>query len=258
MGIIVDSHTHTWSESCRLTESRRYTPPKVHRMESLFQQAQAVGIGRIVLVQPSFLGTDNSYLLQQLQSHPETLRGVVVVEPNIAETDFKNMVEKGVVGVRLNIIGTSISAEELLIQHRHVIDLIKKYDCHLEIQTQGEHWVELLPALLKEEITLVVDHFGRPNTGECSGFASILNSLASGRVWVKLSGEYRFQADPIPLAKQLIDIAPERLIWGSDFPWTQHEENRSYQSCLQQFTKYCQQKNLSQILEKNPQKLFKF
>lgn len=258
MHSIIDSHTHAWSSGCNLTTIRRYTPIQEHTYEMLLSSMNKAGVKRAVLVQPSFLGTDNSYLLRQLEQNPECLRGVVVVEPDIGKSKFERMVKIGVTGVRLNILGTSITGKELVEKNKNIINLIRINNCHLEIQTKGAHWDEILPALMKENITVVVDHFGRPESSKCLGFKSILKHLASGRLWVKLSGWYRFDANSVNLMQQLIQIAPENLVWGSDYPWTQNEDGRTYESCLHKLGEWCNDEYHKKILTKNPEKLFKF
>jgi len=258
MHSIIDSHTHAWDSECNLTTIRRYTPTQEHTYEMLLSSINKAGVKRAVLVQPSFLGTDNSYLLRQLEKSPESLRGVVVVEPDIEESKFGEMVKKGVTGVRLNILGSSITGKELVEKNRNIINLIRIYKCHLEIQTSGDHWDEILFALMKENITVVVDHFGLPGSSECLGFKSILKHLASGRLWVKLSGWYRFDANSVNLTQKLIQIAPEHLVWGSDYPWTQNEDGRTYESCTQKLGEWCNKEYHEKILTKNPEKLFKF
>lgn len=258
MGLMIDSHTHSWSSECSLVEGRRYTPTQAHPITMLFEKMQSADIGKAVLVQPSFLGTNNHYLLQELEHHPKKLRGVVVVDNEIPENEFEQMVSKGVVGVRLNIIGSKITGEDLVKKHEKLIHLLKKFKCHLEIQTEHDHWQTLLPALIKAELSIVIDHFGRPRDESCLGFKSILQNLDTGLIWVKLSGWYRFNVNPVVLAKQLLERAPERIVWGSDYPWTQHSKGKNYLSCQQKINEWCESKHLDKILVRNPEELFKF
>ncbi|MDW6093541.1 amidohydrolase family protein [Vibrio rhizosphaerae] len=258
MSLVIDSHTHVWSDKCPLTPERRYTPAYSRSSEDLLAQMKVAGVNRAVLVQPSFLGTDNRYLLQQLGCYPEIFRGVVVVDRHIQEADFAPMVAKGVTGVRLNIIGSTVSGRQLVQEHQHLIQLLNKFDCHLEIQSHNDHWVELLPALMQTGVTVVVDHFGRPDSNRSAGFQAVLNHLNSGKLWVKLSGEYRFAAAPIPLATALLNHRPDRLVWGSDYPWTQHEAGRRYQDCFTQLAQWTSHQYLEAIRADNPARLFKF
>lgn len=258
MSLNIDSHTHAWDNACPLVQQRRYTPSEAHTCEMLLKEMSMSGVNRAVLVQPSFLGTDNSYMLNQLSANPLRFKGVAVVEPDIKPECFADIVHKGVTGVRLNIIGSSVTAQKLCERYASLLELLKEHNCHLEIQTSGDHWQQLLPYLIEKEIDIVVDHFGRPDSVDCSGFKAVVDHMVTERVWVKMSGWYRFKADPSELATILLDTAPQRLVWGSDYPWTQHADGKTYQGCIDLLSQWTNGRYLNDILIENPKKLFKF
>ncbi len=258
MNSIIDTHTHAWNEQCLLIDDRRYTPSQSHSMDMLQDQMKDAGIEQAVLVQPSFLGTNNDYLLKQLKLFPNTLKGVVVVEPDIEHKKFLQWVSIGVTGIRLNIFGSSISGEELVAQYAGLMAIIRESGCHLEIHTSGDHWVKILPALLSCNVDIVIDHFGRPNSDMDLGFNTIIDSIDSGKIWIKLSGWYRFEASPKKLTKRFLDASSQRLVWGSDYPWTQHEQGRSYEECLGQLKEWVDNQYLEDVLIHNPRVLYKF
>ncbi|WP_167404743.1 amidohydrolase family protein [Vibrio penaeicida] len=258
MRLPIDTHTHAWDDSCSLMEQRRYTPSMAHTCPMLLEEMASCGVGRAVLVQPSFLGSDNTYLLNQLAANRSNLRGVAVVEANIASDVFEQMVKQGIVGIRLNLIGSCLQARDVMTRYERLFDLLKQHHCHVEIQALGEYWASLLPKLLEKDIDIVVDHFGRPESENCVGFKSIVDNLNTGQVWVKLSGSYRFNADAKKLTRALLRAQPQRLVWGSDYPWTQHSEGKSYQGCLDLLKEWTEGNYLDDILTNNPAKLFKF
>lgn len=253
----IDTHTHVWSAFSQLCEPRRYTPPYSRTMKQLFADMNSCGVDNAVLVQPSYLGTDNQYLLGMLELWPDRLRGVAVVDPMIREDSFAQMVAAGVTGVRLNLIGQSDPAQMLDGRYDALFDLLRRHDCHLEIQMRGPSWAQLLQPLLDRNLVLVADHFGLPENDQCEGTEALLCGLQSGNLWIKLSGVYRFNAAPGPLAKRLQAAGPSRLIWGSDYPWTQHEEGRTYEGCLMELSEWLPEQE-QQILCDNPQQLYRF
>src|SRR5471032_2762979 len=101
----IDAHAHVFERGLGLASVRRYAPDYDATLATYLQHLQDNCLSHGVLVQPSFLGTDNSYLLAALQQAPERLRGVVVVERDIAFSELARMAALGVAGVRLNLMG---------------------------------------------------------------------------------------------------------------------------------------------------------
>ena len=143
----------------------------------------AHGVARGVLVQPSFLGTDNSHLVA-LRAAAGRLRGVAVVSPDIAAADLLALAEAGVAGIRLNLIGLPLPAldqpawQELL---AHVNTL----GWHVEVHLQASRLPAIMPALLAAGCRVVIDHFGRPDPAlgiADPGFAYLLRQADSGQV----------------------------------------------------------------------------
>src|SRR5437762_2208870 len=101
----VDAHTHVFSRSSPMSSGRRYTPGYDATPTALFGHLAAHGMTHAVLVQPSFLGTDNSELLNAIAAHPERLRGVAVIDFDVSDRELCALREGGVVGVRFNLVG---------------------------------------------------------------------------------------------------------------------------------------------------------
>src|SRR5438045_9706293 len=104
----IDSHAHVFSRGLKLAATRRYAPDYDATLAEYLNHLGTHGLSHGVLVQPSFLGTDNRYLLAALQQAPAQLRGVVVVEPEISRGMLNDMAHIGVVGVRLNLMGKAL------------------------------------------------------------------------------------------------------------------------------------------------------
>lgn len=232
----VDSHAHVFDRSCRLVEGRRYTPGYEAPAARYVAVLKRAGVRHGVLVQPSFLGTDNACLLAALRRFPGTLRGVAVVAPQIADAELEAMAAAGVRGIRYNLIGVD-PAMPTQPEYRALTRRVTRLGWLVEVQAAGADLPGVLDTLTTDAATLVVDHFGRPGTAEPEadpGFRKLLEFGPDGPVWVKLSAPYRLGGhDPAPFAAAFLDrLGPGRLLWGSDWPWTQHEAATSYGECV--------------------------
>jgi len=238
----IDAHAHVFERGLGLASVRRYAPDYDATLADYLQHLQENGLSHGVLVQPSFLGTDNSYLLAALQQEPERLRGVVVVERDIVVSELERMAGLGVAGVRLNLMGQPLPdfAEapwQVFFSH------LRRLDWHVEVHRQLEDLPALVQPLLALGCKVVVDHFGRPDARlgvEQAAFARLLELGESGRLWIKVSGIYRLGGTPMEnlhfaekaLSLMLQTLGPDRLLWGSDWPHTQHEQDVSFSSEL--------------------------
>ena len=194
-----------------------------------------------MLVQPSFLGTDNSYLIEALAEYPTRLRGIAVVAPDIARTALDDLERAGVVGLRLNLIGEPDPALGSLGWRRHLAAVAER-GWQIEIQAEAHRLRWILPPLIDAGVAVVVDHFGKPDPEQGvddPGFRHLLSLGPSRAVWVKLSGAYRtgdiergqaIAAAAVPLLKEAFGL--DRLVWGSDWPHTQFEAVASYPNAL--------------------------
>ena len=258
-----DSHAHVFKRGLPLAHARRYASDYDATPEDYIKQLDANGISRGVLVQPSFLGTDNSYMLGGLRQFSDRLRGIAVVEPTISRDGLRDLDKAGVVGIRLNLIGKSdppLDAEPWPQLLKALTDL----DWQVEIQAEGHRWPALLAPLLKSGVKVVADHFGKPDPArgvDDPGFRHLLDQGRSGRVWVKLSGSYRngagLPAAAIPLLRNAFGL--ERLVWGSDWPHTQFEKVADYAKVLAELGTWLPDENERRtVLVESPAKLFRF
>jgi len=188
-----------------------------------------------VLVQPSFLGTDNSFMCAALRAHPQRLRGVAVVAPGTPFESLRELAAAGVCGLRLNLVGLPLPDLSQPAWQALLADA-RRLGWHVEVHRESGDLPAVGQAVLDAGCRLVVDHFGRPrgDTAADAGFAWLLRAAAQGRTWIKLSAAYRNWPDPMgaeacSAAQSLLDACgPQRLLWGSDWPHTQHRALASY------------------------------
>jgi predicted TIM-barrel fold metal-dependent hydrolase len=217
----IDTHAHVFERSLRPAADARYVPDYDAPLGAYLGLLDQLGAERGVLVQPSFLGGDNRFLLECLRAANGRLAGVVVIEDAISANDIERMHAVGVRGVRFNLIGRSIDILQGPVA-RHVAALAMGLGWHVELHADAEDLAAALPLLDSFDGVIVVDHFGRP---PAEGMDAVLGWAGDARVQVKLSAPYRVGFRDIPaLTAQLLDTyGTDRLLWGSDWPWTQHE-----------------------------------
>ena len=233
----IDTHAHVFERGLPLANARRYAPTYDAPLSSYLAQLDAHGVSHGVLIQPSFLGVDNSYLLAALKQAPQRLRGVAVIDPAAPETLLTQMNAEGIVGIRLNLIGAADPQLKSPVWQAALARL-HALGWHVELHVEARRLPTLLQPLLEAQVNVVVDHFGRPDPAlgvDDPGFAALLAAGRSRRVWVKISGAYRNGANgrgeaiaeaAMPRLKDALGL--DRIVWGSDWPHTQFESQINY------------------------------
>jgi predicted TIM-barrel fold metal-dependent hydrolase len=258
----VDTHVHVFERRLPFVAGRRYEPDYDATPENLSREMSAAGIAKAVLVQPSFLGTDNHYLLDAIAAAPQSFAGIAVIDPATGIDELGALKRAGVVGVRLNCIGQP-SPDLRQGEYRVMADRFGEIGLVLQIQAEGGHWLSVAPALGDLPCAVLVDHFGRTPAGMTSGgFEALLSAAAATEnVWFKFSGPYRFpEAEADRCADAILDaIGHDRIVWGSDWPWTQFESQHSYGETLRWLDRWVGDAGERQrILSDNPARLFGF
>jgi predicted TIM-barrel fold metal-dependent hydrolase len=189
-----------------------------------------------VLVQPSFLGTDNSYLVESLKAAGSRLRGIAVVDPAVARDELVALDRVGVVGIRLNLVGQPLP-DLAAPEWKALLASVKSLCWQVEVQRNAQDLAMLAPRLLDHGVTVVLDHYALPDPklGVVDpGFQRVLKLSANKNVWVKLSASYRngaagesFAKEAYPLLRAAYGL--DRLLWGSDWPHTQFESKENYE-----------------------------
>jgi predicted TIM-barrel fold metal-dependent hydrolase len=264
----VDTHAHIFPRGATPVAGARYVPNYDATLTELFQQFATHGISHGVLVQPSFLGTDNTVLLAALRAHPGRLRGVAVVDPGIAPAQLAELAGAGVVGLRLNLVGQPLPNFEIA-PWPVLLGEVRKLGWLVEVQREARDLPHLVGPLLAAGLNVVVDHFGRPDPKlgvEDPGFRYLLAQAPTRRLWVKLSGAYRNGPDGIGDA--IADAAApllvrafgaERLLWGSDWPHTQFEHAEEYADARAQLDRWITDPAARRaVLQTTPTALFRF
>lgn len=223
----VDTHAHVIGlpPAFPFVEARSYTPPAA-TPDAYIAMLDATGMTHGVLVQVSVHGTDNRLLLDTLETLGGRLRGVAVVPPDLPRGQADSMRRAGIAGLRLNVLyGGGLGFDVLDATEALCLDM----GWHLQILLDARTLPGALATRLSRlRVPYVVDHMGHfPADPAQPGFQTLLSLVRDG-AWVKLSGACRLAPEPwtatIPLARALHGAAPDRCVWGSDWPHVAHRE----------------------------------
>jgi len=259
-----DCHIHVFGPFARypLDAARKYTPGEA-TLQDYLKVANALGTGRVVLVQPSVYGTDNACQRDAVRALEEYARGVAVIDPDIEQKALDSLCGTGFVGARLNLMrADSLDALE------RTAARIAPLGWHLQLHLSG-HWLpEIADRLLKLPVDFVIDHFGRIDAREGVDqppFKALLRLVDSGRCWVKLSAPYLCDKEGAPyrrvepLARELVRHNPERLVWGTNWPHPDVAVMPEDPGLLEALAAWVPDEKLRhRILVDNPAKLYRF
>ena len=236
----IDAHTHVFVRGLKLAVDARYAPDYDASWQTLLALAEKNGADRAVILQPSFLGYDNSYLLSALKAEPGRFRGVPWISPSVETTadEWEEMARIGVRGLRFPIFGLPTPQWSA---YRDMLAEAIKRDWPIHLYVESKRLPEMLPLLLDGGHKVVIPHFGmfdrKLGPLRDPGFELLLEKAGTGRVWVVLSGAYRVGLERArPAATPLLAaFGPDRLMWGSDWPHTDTDLDRvtTYPKTLQ-------------------------
>jgi 2-pyrone-4,6-dicarboxylate lactonase len=223
-----DAHCHIFGPAQRYpyAPDRTYTPPDAPL--SRFKELQAtLGLSRAVLVNASCHGRDNSVIVDAIAQSHGKYRGVANADESFTEAQFRRLHTQGFRGVRFNFVkhlGGVPDMDEL----RSVLARIAPLGWHVDLHFDAGDLLQFDPLLGSLPVPFIIDHMGRVPTAqglEQPPFKQLLKLLRTNeRCWVKISGSERIASlgppftDAVPFAQALIAAAPERILWGTDWP----------------------------------------
>jgi predicted TIM-barrel fold metal-dependent hydrolase len=269
-----DCHAHVFGPAARFpyAEPRSYTPDDAPLADYL-AMLDRIGCERGVLVQPSAYGRDNTAMLDALTREPERLRGVAVGGAELTPAMLKEWHAQGVRALRANefrrdgkpYYQNGVGLKDIEPFYAQMADL----GWHLQLWIDTRDLPDLLPALSRVPVPVVVDHMGRMEHRHGThhpGFQALLRGVGEGRLWSKVSGTYRLGAsapdysEARPFHDALVAANPQNLVWGSDWPHPRPEGPLpDAKKLLDIFLDWTPQADTRQaILVDNPARLYDF
>jgi predicted TIM-barrel fold metal-dependent hydrolase len=220
-----DCHAHVFGpvEKYPYAANRLYTPPPV-TLDDYLAMHRAVGFERGVLVQTGLYGNDNRFIVDAIKAHPGRLRGIALIGEDVSDRALRDLADGGVRGFRVN--RTAMTGLSFAVARR-LAERVKEFGWHVQFLLDVEDHPDLDTMLGSFATEVVIDHMGRPDPNKgvnAPGFQALIRLLKSGRGFAKLSAPYRTSRseppypDMTPFAQALLAAAPDRLVWGSDWP----------------------------------------
>lgn len=220
-----ETHAHVIGVPPRypLVPDRHFTAPAATPADFV-AMLDTVGLTYGVVVQVSVHGTDNSLMIAALRAYPHRLRGVAVIDAATSDREMASLHEAGVRGIRiLDIVGGGVGMPHL----EALADRCAEIGWHVQVAVRGEAYPGLAPRLRRLKVPFIIDHMGwcpaKAGIGS-PDFRAVLGLVRDTGCYVKLSGAFRLSSDPYPFpdtfafTRALIEAAPDRMVWGSDWP----------------------------------------
>ena len=237
----IDAHSHVFRRDLPMAPSAITLPDHDFELDEYEAILDRHGVAQAVIAAPSFLGDYNDYTLAAIRSRPR-FKTSIIIDPNTDPYILKAMDADCAEGVRLSLRNMKALPDFTSYEWVRFLRRLADLDWHVHLHIDGERLPIVLPGLQAAPVKLVVDHFGRPDPAlgaASAGFEALLRAFDTGRTWVKLSGGFRIGCDPAPLAARLLATGgPERLVWGSDCPFTDFSDKVSYQTVLDAYVSW--------------------
>jgi 2-pyrone-4,6-dicarboxylate lactonase len=218
-----DSHCHVFGPDDRFpfVPGRDYYPPPAPK-EAVFALHSALGLSRGVIVQGAEYGFDNSIVLDALAAAPDRYRGIAVMDPHAGDDDIERLHRGGMRGIRLSLVHGADRDPAAL---RRIAARIRPFGWHIEMHMEPEDVAVFADVIAGLPLAVVIDHMARiPPAGGVAhpAFPVLLDLLRHDNAWVKISGVERATPPPhlavVPMAQALLAAAPDRVVWGSNYP----------------------------------------
>jgi predicted TIM-barrel fold metal-dependent hydrolase len=267
----VDCHAHVFDlRRFPFPESRGFDiqPNEYGTVNDYVALLDAHGVSHALLVNPfGGYGTDNRCMLAAIAEHPSRFKGISLLPTDATEQQIKAMIDGGVVGIRFNLNFENSPSLHGQAGQR-ALAIARDVGWLVQVHFEGETIVPALPVLRSSGLTVVIDHFGRPDVAhglDQPGFAALLELGRSGAI-VKLSAGFRSSRtgtgyqdlDPF-VAALLKNFTTERCLWGSDWPFLRASSRVDYGPQLASLSRWLpDQRERACVLWDNPSRIFGF
>jgi predicted TIM-barrel fold metal-dependent hydrolase len=262
----VDCHHHIYDAKYP-ADPRAKLRPGDATVEDYRALQRRIGTSRNVIVQPSTYGTDNGCTLDALAACGPTARAVAVVDTSVADAELKRMNGLGVRGIRFNLAQAGATTPEMI---EPLSKRVNDLGWHIQINAPAPKIMEIKDILNRVPSPIVFDHLAHIPEPEGTAhplFGVVLALIDKGKTWVKLSGAYAdtkvgppTYSDSSAVARAYVQKAPERLVWGSDWPHPSERDNKPDDAILFDLLLdwALEERVRNRILVQNPEALYGF
>jgi predicted TIM-barrel fold metal-dependent hydrolase len=262
-----DTHVHIWGPFDRfpLNKGAPYTPPERTR-DDLVALHERLGIDRAVIVQTTVYKVDNRAMLDGIARSNGRWRGVALIDESFDDAAFRALHEGGVRGVRFGFVKHLGGVPDLALVRRTAAR-IAPMGWHLVLHLDAGNIPDFLDFFGEFSLPVVVDHMGRVPVRDGldqTPFRLLLELLKRPNWWVKVSGAERISetgppfADAVPFAQRLIAAAPDRVLWGTDWPHPNVRWEPDEADLVDLLPSFADAAALQQVLVDNPARLYGF
>lgn len=222
-----DAHCHVFGPATKFpyAPDAPYWPPD-SPFEGLQKLHSILGIQRAVIVHASCHGSDMRVTLDAIARSGGSYRGTAIIDERYSEKEFQRLHDGGIRGVRFNFVEHLGGRPEMGF-FRRTVEKMKAMGWHLILHLDAQDLIELRSEFTKLPVPMVIDHMGRVKAAdglEQKAFKALLQFMRNENCWVKVCGAERVSSlgppfvDAVPFARALIEAAPERVLWGTDWP----------------------------------------
>jgi predicted TIM-barrel fold metal-dependent hydrolase len=262
-----DTHVHIWGPFDRfpVAKGAPYTPPERTR-DDLVVLHERLGVDRAVIVQTTVYKSDNRAMLDGIARSGGRWRGVALIDEHFTDADFRTLHEGGVRGVRFGFVKHLGGVPDLALVRRTAAR-IAPMGWHLVLHLDAGNIPEFIDFFGELSLPVVVDHMGRVPVRDGLDqppFRILLDLLKRPNWWVKVSGAERISetgppfADAIPFAQRLIEAAPDRVLWGTDWPHPNVRWEPDEADLVDLLPCFGSAAELQRVLVDNPARLYGF
>ncbi len=264
-----DAHCHIFGPGDRFPYSadRTYTPPD-SGLEDFERLQDRLRLSHAVFVQASCHGVDNSAMVDAIVRGRGKYAGVAMVDESFTDADIAALHEVGVRGTRFNFVAHLGGAPELAVYWR-IVERVAKFGWHIVLHFDAKDLTSYAGLLDAMPTPYVIDHMARVDATkgvDQEPFRQLLSLMTDERCWVKISGAERLTADGAPpyddvtpYAQALIAAAPDRILWGTDWPHPNVRHMPDDGDLLDQLAAFAPDRvTRDRILVDNPARLYDF
>lgn len=222
-----DCHMHIYDTRFAPSPHWKHTPP-IAPVDTYRRLQERIGTSRTVVVQPSTYGIDNRCTVDALGQLGARARGVAVIDTDVTDAELEHLHAAGVRGVRVNFVTPQSWGVTTAARLRTTANRVEPLGWHVQVFMTADQIVQMKDVLESLPTVVVIDHLGRipqPGGTAHAAFGAVCRLLERGRTLVKLSGAYMGSpigpptySDNSKVARGYAQAAPERVIWGSDWP----------------------------------------